>query len=127
MTKSLTEKWKDGTLEGGFYYILVDGEKYPLIDHTDYNLLSHQVEWKIFDWHGVKEVVDEVPSYSEYQALKYNCETIHTCWKGANEKIKKLQEQLKEANDIIISVAAMPRFPVNPELCREYLKKWSVK
>lgn len=43
------------------------------------------------------------------------------------EQVERLQEQLKEANDIIISVAAMPRFPVNPELCREYLKKWGVK
>lgn len=50
------------------------------------------------------------------------------------EKLKKTQKeyakarnQLKEANEIIISVAAMPRFPVNPELCREYLKKWGAK
>lgn len=40
---------------------------------------------------------------------------------------KRLQEQLNEANDIIISIAGMPRFPINPELCREYLKKWGVK
>ncbi len=43
------------------------------------------------------------------------------------EQKAKLKKQLKEANDLIISVAAMPRFPVNPELCREYLEKWGVK
>ena len=43
------------------------------------------------------------------------------------KEIKCLQKQLKEANDIIISVAVIPRFPVNPELCREYLEKWGVK
>lgn len=42
-------------------------------------------------------------------------------------QIERLQEQLKEANDIIISIAVMPRFPINPELCREYLEKWGVK
>ena len=39
------------------------------------------------------------------------------------KKIERLQEQIKEANDVIISVAVMQRFPVNPELCREYLEK----
>lgn len=61
-------------------------------------------------------------------------ESLCNALEGANkrnreyrEQIERLQEQLKEANDVIISVAVMPRFPVNPELCREYLKKWGVK
>lgn len=98
MTKTLTEKWKDGELNGGYYYVLLYGEKYPMIDHTKYNLLSHKIEWETFDSNAVESVVEEVPSYEEYQALlsdqlakkeadEINAELLH--------KIEELEKQVK--------------------------------
>ena len=38
-----------------------------------------------------------VPDYSEYQALKDNCEFIHTVLKGAHQKITQLENKLEIA------------------------------
>ena len=90
MNKSLTEKWKDGELSDGYYYIKLLENDEPYIHKKDY-------------W--AKEVpvtfCEPVPSYKEN---------------------KKLQEQLKEANEIISSLK-----DARSSIVDEYIKKWGVK
>ena len=121
MTKTLTEQWREGTLPRGAYYVNRLGEvRIYLVTYED-NKNTHEIY----------EVLAPVPSYSEYQALKDNCETIHNCYKGANEKIKQLQEQLKEAVDFIeeLSDACDLEGILYPQQREklEAIEKWGVK
>ena len=58
MTKSLTEKWKDGELEGGYYHLLLNNGKI-VKDYTVYILGEKQYRWGITDVKDVKEVLPE--------------------------------------------------------------------
>ena len=79
MTKTLTEQWREGTLNGGYYYLkMKDGNIF--IDHTEYIFWAHEIRWETKDSSYVKEVLAPVPSYDE---------------------IKRLQEQLKEAREVV--------------------------
>lgn len=104
MTKSLTEKWKDGELFG-FHYVKVPKEKPEIhnVSCMDY----------LLDEYGV-EVLAPVPSYDECKA---NEELLHQEIKASQQnalkaaklifekrrllsKNKQLQKQLKEANKL---------------------------
>jgi len=96
MTKTLTEKWKNGELPDGAYYILVDKyeQNEPEIDiGVCYN--------SNFQWWIVKEVLAPVPSYEEWKTAKENLEKNGTWYteRSHNEllkRIERLQEQIKK-------------------------------
>lgn len=104
MTKSLTEKWKNGKLTFGKMYWCCDKEK---------NIAKLvYINRKFFEWDittdvtkDVKEVLAPVPNYEEY---------------------KHLQEQLKEANEVIESLRTYD-FTVDDENAEYYQVKWNVK
>lgn len=134
MTKTLTEQWKDGELEWGLYYVKTKKDA-PLFC-GEITEMSLGEEITISQMEKVESVLAPVPSYDEYCNLVFQANKPKNplsdammCYDTEREKkvVERLQEQLNEANEVIISVAVMPRFPVNPELCREYLKKWGVK
>lgn len=79
MTKSLTEKWKNGELTEDCYYILTKNghirkDRTCFYSHTDEQCFCFTSN------KDIKEVLAPVPTYEEYQ---------------------KLKEQLKEANEVI--------------------------
>ena len=94
MNKTLTEKWKDGELKEGEYYCKITES--PYIERVHLPCLG--------DAGLVIEVLAPVPSYDECQTLENNCEILHAFWKGAKEKIDKLQEQLKEYEECLIAI-----------------------
>ena len=111
MTKSLTEKWKDGELPEGEYFAITtwSDEIHKLYFEGDY-FLDTEVP---LDNSVIVEVLAPVPSYDEY---------------------KKLQVQLKEANEVIKRYRRFETALVvkngtlvgeNPAI--DYLKKWGVK
>lgn len=123
MTKTLTEQWREGTLPDGKYYIKLEPnftERYDVGYSEGGDFVLYNIE-------DIEEVLSPVPSYDETRELTQKVGRLELDSEAQDQVIQRLQKQLKEANDIIISVAVMPRFSVNPELCREYLKKWGVK
>lgn len=68
MTKSLTEQWREGTLEFGFYYVSFPNEE-PQIYSSEY--LKNYVNVK--DGDNI-EVLAPVPSYDENKKLKEQLE-----------------------------------------------------
>lgn len=46
-----------------------------------------------------------MPSFSEYQALKDNCEFTHTCLAGTYKKIERLEKQLSIATKALKGVS----------------------
>ena len=100
MTKTLTEQWKNGELDYGYYYLQTkDGER--RIDRTTCDIVSSIYLWTQTDKNYIQEVLAPVPSYSEFQALKDNCEFTHTRLKGTHQKIDQLEKKLEIATNAL--------------------------
>ena len=64
MTKTLTEKWKEDTLDNGLYYWNIDGCNMPSVSRTyDMRKLKKR------KYADKIEVIAPVPSYDEYNEL----------------------------------------------------------
>jgi len=89
MSKKLTEKWLDGNLsdDGLYYWRISDGQELikSKLEMVAYRLCSDAEKIKC---------LAPVPSYSEYQALKDNCELTHTRLKGTHQKIAQLKKKI---------------------------------
>lgn len=103
MTKSLTEKWKDGKLTFGKMYWCCDKEK-------NIAKLVH-INRKFFEWDitidvtkDVKEVLAPVPSYDEYKDLYDSNKQVMKALQDQNtkyfEKITKDLELIKKTLNI---------------------------
>lgn len=104
MTKTLTEQWREGTLDQRYYYVKYfgNGQK-PFVEIELKNFLLDLVKVKDRD---KIEVLEPVPSYEDY---------------------KRLQEQLNEANEIIKSYYEDTDTFECERLAEDYLEKWGVK
>ena len=81
----LTEKWKAGELEEGYYYIKVNKTlSYVEIDY--YHIFGETKYWSGNDEEDICEIIDKVPSYKEYQEIK-------------NGKMKKKKKNHKDVSD----------------------------
>ena len=129
MSKELTEQWRNGTLEQKYYYVKYfgNGQK-PFVEIELKNFLLDLVNVK--DRDNV-EVLAPVPSHSEYQSLKDNCEFTHTRLKGTHRKIAQLEKKLEIATkalkfytlqDAYVSCFGNPVNP-NPMVARQALKE----
>ena len=109
--KSLTEQWRDGTLDGGIYYLLLnDGT--TVTDKTVYIVGEKQFRWHFSSFDFVKEVLAPVPNYDHFSQLV--------------KKVERLQEQLNEANEVIESIRTYD-FTVDDENAEYYQVKWNVE
>ena len=91
MSKELTEQWYNGTLEESMYYV-----KLPDNDISIVNIYQLKQLALVNDANEI-EVLAHVPSYSEYQSLKDNCELTHTRLKGTHQKITQFENKLSYA------------------------------
>lgn len=99
MSKELTDKWVCEDLETNKdYYVLLKNGHIIVDNWTEKSDWETGEKWCVFNWQDkVKEVLAPVPSFSEYQALKDNCEFTHTRLKGAHQKITQLEKRLEIA------------------------------
>ena len=113
MTKTLTEQWREGTLPRGAYYVNRLGEvRIYLVTYEDDK-----------NTHEIYEVLAPVPSYSEYQALKDNCEFTHTRLKGTHQKITQLEKKLEIATKALKKINKNYRFTVAQDVVYKALKE----
>jgi len=95
MTKNLTEQWKNGELEQGWYYVLLfSNEEY--ITFIDGN-------WVVDDrlvGADIKEVLAPVPSYKECQRLK-EVERKKGKLVNVNYKLKEILYKCREKLDTL--------------------------
>ena len=87
---TLTEQWKKGELEEGWYYVKnVDGV---------IGMLHHS---KISGWYNVHQVLAPVPSYEEWKSTgKFAMEAMNVA-----EERQRLKELLKECRDILEDIS----------------------
>ena len=97
MNKSLTEKWKDGELISGHYYVRSGWSKYIEVRYLGGCFFEGNIE-----------IIEPVPSYEELREKEVIYNTTSRCnetllWENESlkNKVGKLKEQLNEANRII--------------------------
>ena len=71
MSKELTEQWRNGTLEEGWYYVHLKSE-WGGIDCTTINYCDEDGVFEEYPDEDIKEVLEPVPTYAEFKNLKYN-------------------------------------------------------
>lgn len=137
MSKTLTEQWREGKLKKSFYYL-----KFPDTETAEiYNLYDMEKFRYVQDSEKI-DVLDEVPSYDEYQSLKKETESlkeqIHSMlftddvvqerYDKSVQKMHILEQQLQEANKLIKWVVKTS-WTGNQEEddFDRYLEKWGVK
>ena len=108
MTKTLTEQWKNGELNGGHYYLFMrDGS--TRIANTVYVVGEKQFYWENSSIDFVQEVLAPVPSYEEWHKLKDlglrpdytdHIEKWEDCAR-LTMKVKRLQEQKQKVIALI--------------------------
>jgi hypothetical protein len=89
---NLTEQWKKGELEEGWYYVLLfSNEEY--ITFIDGN-------WVVDDrliGADIKEVLAPVPSYKEYDVMKYRSSRFSVRhFEAENQRLKSLLKDLRK-------------------------------
>jgi len=120
MTKTLTDKWKNGKLNDGWYYLKVKSElaNCPVISECviNYSQLEPYSDFYEYDDSHIEEVLAPVPSYDHFSQLV--------------KKVECLQEQLKEANAIIEDMRPFIQGSMKRETFTRilhYENKWGVK
>jgi len=99
MSKELTEKWKNGELEDGYYYVKVSWGIEEDVCQDYY--FSMRDEWEIHINDRIKEVLAPVPSYDKVKELKEDNRFLKSGIETRDKQIERLQEQIKEANSVI--------------------------
>lgn len=138
MSKTLTEKWKDGELIFGKTYWCSDDEG----NVTELVLVSNNRFYEralgIEVIKDVKEVLAPVPSYEELREKEVIYNTTSRCnetllWENESlkNKVGKLKEQLKEANEVINNMKLCMNDKYDYDCVAEdvdvYREKWGVK
>ena len=112
MTKTLTEQWRAGNLKNSFYYL-----KFPDTETAEiYNLYDMEKFRYVQDSEKI-EVLDEVPSYEEYNELATKCNQLQ---KRLEIATKALEYYTLE--DAYVSCYGNPVNP-NPMVARKALKE----
>ena len=76
------------------------------------------------------KVLAPVPSYDEYKELKEERDYFQKTMFERNVDINELQEQLKEANEILKAYSTeslWESLSLSYDMAQDYLKKWGVK
>lgn len=93
---TLTEQWKKGELESGYYYIVVKRVEFPnRIDF--YN--SSVTAWSYHSNDVIKQVLEPVPSYQEYLENESHCAIyidVNKWLKDENQQLKGLLKTCRE-------------------------------
>lgn len=105
MTKTLTEQWKDGTLEQRYYYVQYNGNPKPFVEIELKNFLCDLAKAKDSD---KIEVLAPVPSYVKYNELVQKMHILEKQLAIATKALKKYmtfcrhpaEEALKEMEGV---------------------------
>lgn len=148
MTKTLTEQWRDGKLPSGLYYIKGKVNYDIALLRNIFNpvLTNPFNEDDVFEPDFVP--IARVPSYDEYNGLKEDNKYLKSGIETRDKQIKLLQEleacemanceaqeiiacleqQLQEANDLIMWVVrTIPTGNKDEDDFDRYIEKWGVK
>lgn len=96
--QNLTEQWKNGELDDGFYYVKIIGDKFYMLERADNHWYEFGWDCYFFD-EDVVEVLGEIPSYGD---CLINEALIKDLSKKVNKLIEenaKLKELLKDCRD----------------------------
>lgn len=126
---NLTEQWKRGELESGYYYIVTKYATFP--NRIDFYNSSPKV-WSYHSNDYIDKILAPVPSYEQWQAkleentkLKGNIhsmlftdDVVQNRYDKAKEENAQLKELLKECREVLKLVAGETiYFPRTVDIC----------
>ena len=105
MSKSLTEKWKNGKLEENWYYIHLKSQYFGDIDCITINYCDEDGCFEEYPDEDIVEVITAVPSYYEYKELIRKNERLEYDNEALDNIRDEIQEQLKIAKKALKGVS----------------------
>lgn len=107
MTKDLTEQWKKGELESGWYYIEeINGD--VQIDYYDVACVDYEFNELEGDWDNfgetIKKVLAPVPTYEEWQHQQMSLRMTIDDYKNVVDICEQLKELLKGCREVIYNL-----------------------
>jgi len=118
MSKELTERFESDCLDCGFYYASIPDEGVIILRSSDRHYLETSDGDKI-------DILSAVPSYEEYKELTQKVGRLELDSEAQDQVIKRLQEQINEANEIIDNFRTYD-FTVDDERAEEYQVKYGI-
>ena len=107
MSKELTEQWRNGTLEAGWYFLEFKNGAILPVNYCGFN---REFDF-VWDWE-ISKVLSPA-SYSHFVEL--------------TKKVKKLEQQLKEANEILRWAESKVAWGFEITPIEKYFRKWRIK
>lgn len=86
MSKELTEQWRSGNLKNSFYYL-----KFPDTETAEIHNLYDMERFRYVQDSEKIEVLDEVPSYDEYNELATKCNQLQKRLAIATKALEKYE------------------------------------
>jgi len=119
MTKTLTEQWRERTLESGVYYVLLTDNGSAIVFCEDGSLYDDPYEE--YESKDIKEVLAPVPSYEEWKESQKK----RALWfdekmkieNKLNKKIKLFKELLDDALKTMGQIARLSEDRVDAVQC----------
>lgn len=74
--KSFTEKFKNGTLEEGYYYVLNKGNSIKFYGIDYYNVMGETKYWSGAENEDIEEVIANVPTFDEMRMLALKVDVL---------------------------------------------------
>lgn len=104
--QTLTELWKKGELEQGWYYVKNEFGSIFVSEYSKgYDHINERIEKDFFtEVSDITEVLAPVPSFNEWQQMKAFCEEFNAL--EVAEENQRLKELLKECNLLLIKQQA---------------------
>lgn len=124
MSKELTEQWRNGKLPQGYYYFKTSEGVVIGYIRTALKYPYGGYRCAIDD---VREALSEVPDYTEWKQTEEQVQNLQRMVEQECSKRCELEEQLKEANDVLKQIADTRNFQYGHKFAQSYIKKWGVK
>lgn len=117
---NLTEQWKQGKLQGVWYYIKV----IPDFEYSNDIAFYTGGYFELYSEQDIEQVLAPVPTYEEYQALlsdqlaKNEAVEINAELEAENKKLKELMKECKQWFDW---------YHIDTGTGKEYIESWHKK
>lgn len=129
MSKELTEQWRNGTLEGGWYFLEFENGSILPVYYCGFNR-EFEFRW---DW-KISKVLAPVPDYTEWKQTEEQVQNLQRmveqeCSKRCEleSQLSRISEQLKEANDVLKQIADTRNFQYGHKFAQSYIKRYGMK
>lgn len=128
ITQELTEKFMNDELDDRLYYFTQKMSQDNVeIGHSFAFNMVRADDGEYLDWFLIHEVLAPVPDYTEWKQTEEQIQNLQRMVEQECSKRCELEQQLKEANDVLKQIADTRNFQHGHKFAQSYIKKWGIK